>query len=129
MPLQAPDLHAGVGPVLAFSLIAWLPELGHMSRKQIAALVNLAPYDCDSGKLKGCRSIYGGRRPVRKVLYMAALSASRYNPAPKPSAIASPPPAKSPRSSSSPLCVHHAQRNAARRRPLAAPMPLSPKHS
>ena len=71
----------GVGPVLAFTLIALLPELGQMSRKQIAALVGLAPYDFDSGKLKGHRSIYGGRMPVRNVLYMAALSASRYNPA------------------------------------------------
>ena len=52
-----------------------------MSRKQIAALVGLAPYDFDSGKLKGHRSIYGGRMPVRNVLYMAALSASRYSPA------------------------------------------------
>ena len=52
-----------------------------MSRKQIAALVGLAPYDFDSGKLKGHRSIYGGRMPVRNVLYMAALSACRYNPA------------------------------------------------
>src|SRR5262249_11105448 len=51
----------GVGPVLAFTLIALLPELGKMSRKQIAALVGLAPYDFDSGKLKGHRSIYGGR--------------------------------------------------------------------
>ena len=71
----------GVGPVLAFTLIALLPELGQMSRKQIAALVGLAPYDFDSGKLKGHRSIYGGRMQVRNVLYMAALSASRYNPA------------------------------------------------
>ena len=71
----------GVGPVLAFTLIALLPELGQMSRKQIAALVGLAPYDFDSGKLRGHRSIYGGRMPVRNVLYMAALSASRYNPA------------------------------------------------
>ena len=62
----------GVGPVLAFTLIALLPELGKMSRKQIAALVGLAPYDFDSGKLKGHRSIYGGRMPVRNVLYMAA---------------------------------------------------------
>jgi len=62
-------------------LIALLPELGHMSRKQIAALVGLAPYDFDSGKLRGHRSIYGGRLPVRNVLYMAALSAARYNPA------------------------------------------------
>jgi transposase len=71
----------GVGPVLAFTLIALLPELGKMTRKQIAALVGLAPYDFDSGKLKGHRSIYGGRMPVRNVLYMAALSASRYSPA------------------------------------------------
>ena len=52
-----------------------------MSRKQIAALVGLAPYDFDSGRLKGHRCIYGGRLPVRNVLYMAALSACRYNPA------------------------------------------------
>jgi transposase len=71
----------GVGPVLAFTIIALLPELGQMSRKQIAALVGLAPYDFDSGRLRGHRSIYGGRMPVRNVLYMAALSASRYNPA------------------------------------------------
>src|SRR5262249_38402824 len=71
----------GVGPVLAFTLIALLPELGKMSRKQIAALVGLAPFDFDSGKPKGPRSIYGGRMPVRNVLYMPALSASRYSPA------------------------------------------------
>jgi transposase len=71
----------GVGPVLAFTLIALLPELGHMNRKQIAALVGLAPYDFESGKLRGRRSIYGGRMPVRNVLYMAALSACRCNPA------------------------------------------------
>jgi len=71
----------GVGPVLAFTLIALLPELRQMSRKQIAALVGLAAYDFDSGKLRGHRSIYGGRMPVRNVLYMAALSACRYNPA------------------------------------------------
>jgi transposase len=69
----------GVGSVLAFTLIALLPELGQMSRKQIAALVGLAPYDFDSGKLRGHRCIYGGRMPVRNVLYMAALSAIRYN--------------------------------------------------
>jgi transposase len=71
----------GVGPTLAFTLVALLPELGQMSRKQIAALVGLAPYDFDSGRLKGHRCIYGGRLPVRNVLYMAALSACRYNPA------------------------------------------------
>jgi len=61
----------GVGPTLAYTLLALLPELGQMSRKQLAALVGLAPYDFDSGKLKGL---------VRNVLYMAALSASRFNP-------------------------------------------------
>src|SRR3954469_21390840 len=71
----------GVGKVLAFTLIALLPELGRMSRKQIAALVGLAPYDFDSGKLRGHRSIYGGRRPARSALCMGALSACRYNPA------------------------------------------------
>ena len=70
----------GVGPTLAFTFLALLPELGRINRKQIAALVGLAPYDFDSGKLKGHRSIYGGRMAVRNVLYMAALSAIRYNP-------------------------------------------------
>ena len=79
--LTLPASARGVGPVLAFTLIALLPELGKMSRKQIAALVGLAPYDFDSGKLRGHRSIYGGRMAIRNVLYMAALSASRYNPA------------------------------------------------
>jgi len=71
----------GVGAVLACTLIALLPELGQMSRKQVAALVGLAPYDFDSGKLKGRRCIWGGRARVRHVLYMAALSASNWNPA------------------------------------------------
>jgi transposase len=66
----------GVGPTLAYTLLASLPELGQLDRRQIAALVGLAPYDFDSGKLKGHRCIYGGRMPVRNVLYMAALSAS-----------------------------------------------------
>ena len=70
----------GVGPVLAGTLIALLPELGQLSRTKIAALVGLAPYDFDSGKLKGMRCIWGGRAPVRNVLYMAALSASNWNP-------------------------------------------------
>jgi transposase len=58
-----------------------LPELGRLSRKQIAALVGVAPYAFDSGKLKGKRCIWGGRAPVRQVLYMAAMSASNWNPA------------------------------------------------
>ena len=69
-----------VGPVLSATLIALLPELGRLSNRQIAALVGLAPYDHDSGKLKGKRSIWGGRESVRNVLYMAALSAGVHNP-------------------------------------------------
>ena len=71
----------GVGPVLAVTLLALLPELGQMSRRQVAALVGVAPYDFESGKLKGMRCIWGGRAPIRHVLYMAALIASRCNPA------------------------------------------------
>src|SRR5438045_3816274 len=70
----------GVGPVLACTLIALLPELGRMSRKQVAALVGVAPYAFDSGTLKGRRCIWGGRAHVRQVLYMAAMSASNWNP-------------------------------------------------
>lgn len=70
----------GVGPALACTLIALLPELGHMSRKQAAALVGVAPYAFESGTLKGRRCIWGGRAYVRQVLYMAAMSASNWNP-------------------------------------------------
>jgi transposase len=71
----------GVGPVLAQTLIALLPELGKLSRNRIAALVGVAPYDEDSGTYRGERHIKGGRKAVRDVLYMAALSAMRHNPA------------------------------------------------
>jgi transposase len=70
----------GVGLVLACTLIALLPELGAMSRKQVAALVGVAPYAFESGKFKGRRCIWGGRAPVREVLYMAAMSAGNWNP-------------------------------------------------
>src|SRR5262249_57621961 len=70
----------GVGPLLACTLIALLPELGCMSRKQIAALVGVAPYAFESGTIKGRRCIWGGRAHVRQVLYMAAMSASHWNP-------------------------------------------------
>jgi len=70
----------GVGPVLACTLIALLPELGRMSRKQVAALVGVAPYAFESGTLKGRRCIWGGRAHIRQVLYMAAMSASNWNP-------------------------------------------------
>ncbi|MDB5469421.1 MAG: transposase for insertion sequence NGRIS9b [Caulobacter sp.] len=71
----------GVGPVLAHTLLAMMPELGELTARQIAALAGVAPYDHDSGKLKGKRSIWGGRAAVRNVAYMAALSACRANPA------------------------------------------------
>jgi len=71
----------GVGATLAYTLLALLPELGAIGRKQIAALVGLAPYDFDSSKFRGQRHIYGGRMAVRNVLYMAALAAFRFNPA------------------------------------------------
>lgn len=70
----------GVGDVLARSLLADLPELGNLSRGQIAALVGVAPYDDDSGQRRGRRSIRGGRASVRCVLYMATLAATRCNP-------------------------------------------------
>ena len=70
----------GVGPVTSHSLIACLPELGLLNRKQIAALVGVAPRNRDSGAFRGKRRISGGRADIRAVLYMAALTASRHNP-------------------------------------------------
>jgi transposase len=70
----------GVGPVLAATLIADLPELGTLDRQQIAALVGVAPLARDSGKHRGQRHIWGGRGDIRAVLYMATLSAVRHNP-------------------------------------------------
>ena len=70
----------GVGDVTAATLIAEFPELGQINRQQAAALAGLAPFNRDSGKFKGKRSISGGRRTVRTALYMAALSAKTYNP-------------------------------------------------
>lgn len=69
----------GIGDVAGFALISQLPELGKVSNKEIAALAGLAPYSKDSGKKSGQRVIFGGRSLVRSVLYMAALSAVRFN--------------------------------------------------
>lgn len=69
----------GVGPVVAHTLAAELPELGRLGRRQIAALVGLAPFPRDSGMLRGTRSIWGGRAVVRTVLYLAAMSGVRCN--------------------------------------------------
>lgn len=70
----------GVGPVTSYTLIIELPELGDLNRKRIAALVGIAPFNCDSGKLLSKRAIWGGRATVRSALYMATLSATRCNP-------------------------------------------------
>ncbi len=70
----------GVGKVTRLTLLAELPELGSLDRKQIAALVGLAPFNRDSGQHRGQRVIWGGRAQVRQVLYMAALAATRSNP-------------------------------------------------
>lgn len=70
----------GVGSVLASTLITELPELGLLSNRQIAALVGVAPFDRDTGKSRGMRFCKGGRNSVRRVLYMATLSAARFNP-------------------------------------------------
>jgi transposase len=70
----------GIGNIVARTLIAELPELGRLDRKQIAALVGIAPLNRDSGKMRGRRTTWGGRAKVRCVLYMAALVASRRNP-------------------------------------------------
>src|SRR5262249_6566596 len=71
----------GVGRVMTATLLAELPELGKLNRKQIAALVGVAPLNRDSGTYRGKRMIWGGRASVRAALYMAALVASRHNPA------------------------------------------------
>jgi len=70
----------GVGDVVARTLIAELPELGTLTRRQIAALVGVAPFSRDSGTMRGKRTIWGGRAQVRGALYMGALVASRFNP-------------------------------------------------
>jgi transposase len=71
---------SGVGPRTAALLLAQMPELGRLNRREVAALVGVAPFNRDSGKLRGKRTIFGGRRAVRNGLYMAALVAARHNP-------------------------------------------------
>lgn len=86
---QSPLLHArierlqqiqGVGALTATALVAFMPELGSLSDPQAAALAGVAPFNRDSGQFRGQRHISGGRSPVRSLLYMAALVASRHNP-------------------------------------------------
>jgi transposase len=70
----------GIGPVVSFTLLAELPELGTLTRQQLAGLVGVAPLHCDSGERRGKRRVWGGRARVRTTLYMATLVASRFNP-------------------------------------------------
>lgn len=70
----------GVGPLVAAMLIANLPELGRLDRRELASLAGLAPHASESGKHRGRRKVWGGRREVRRALYIAALVASRFNP-------------------------------------------------
>jgi transposase len=70
----------GIGPVTTSTLLALLPELGALTNKQAAALVGVAPFNRDSGTMRGRRCIWGGRTSVRNVLYMATLAATRFNP-------------------------------------------------
>lgn len=70
----------GVGPVLSSTLLAELNELGKTDRRQISSLVGVAPFNHDSGKSHGKRTIRGGRAAVRSVLYMATVAAMRFNP-------------------------------------------------
>ena len=70
----------GIGPATSASLLSDLPELGRLENKKIAALVGVAPFNCDSGRYRGRRRVWGGRSQVRRNLYMATLSAVRSNP-------------------------------------------------
>jgi transposase len=69
----------GIGPATTASLIAEVPELGRLSRREISALIGVAPFNRDSGQMRGKRTIFGGRAQVRRGLYMAALAAIRFN--------------------------------------------------
>jgi transposase len=70
----------GIGPIRARTLLLDLPELGTLSRQRIAALAGVAPFNCDSGTMRGRRAIWGGRAPLRAPRYMATLVAVRHNP-------------------------------------------------
>ncbi len=77
---QLLDSVPGVGRVLRSALLAWLPELGRLTRVEIAKLVGVAPLNQDSGQFRGTRRIAGGRAQLRKVLYMTTFAAMRHNP-------------------------------------------------
>ena len=74
----------GVGPILSVALLADLPELGRLNRREIAALAGVAPFNCDSGTLRGQRKIQGGRKRLRRVLFSATIASVRCNPVLRP---------------------------------------------
>ncbi|HDS4679303.1 TPA: IS110 family transposase [Enterobacter ludwigii] len=74
------DKVKGIGPITQATLLIQLPELGSLTRRQVSALVGVCPYDRDSGQLRGKRAIWGGRSGLRATLFMAMLSAVRFNP-------------------------------------------------
>jgi transposase len=74
------DSVKGVGPILIATLLGQMPELAELNEKQAASLAGLAPFNCDSGSMRGKRQIYGGRKVVRNALYNAANVSRRYNP-------------------------------------------------
>lgn len=119
----------GVGDITAHTLIAELPELGHLDRRRIAALVGVAPINRNSGQMRGHRTIAGGRTDVRNVLFMATLAATRWNPVIRShyaQLVARGRPKKSPWSPACDAC-------SASLTPLSAPQhrgkPLDPQHS
>jgi transposase len=74
----------GVGRVLSVALLSDLPELGRLNRREIAALAGVAPFNCDSGTMRGQRKIQGGRKRLRRVLYSATVASVRCNPVLRP---------------------------------------------
>ena len=78
------QLTCGIGEITAWTLMAYLEEIGTLGRNQLVALAGVAPYNNDSGPKSGKRSIYAGRAKVRKCLYMAAQTAAQHNPVIKP---------------------------------------------
>jgi transposase len=74
----------GVGPILSIALLADLPELGRLNRREVAALAGVAPFNQDSGSVHGARVIEGGRGRLRRVLFVATVAAVRCNPLLKP---------------------------------------------
>lgn len=113
----------GIGPTTARTLLAELPGLGRLDRREIAALVGVAPFNRDSGRLRGRRVIWGGRAAVRRTLYMATLTATRFNPLLRALYLRLRERGKPPKVAlvaCMPEAAHHPQRHAPQSAPLAS---------